>query len=239
MIKLRKTRIKGLAYLLLHPRQIKQITLRELRFSQRNHNRRKWIEWQEYDGRRHIQFMETYPVELNNNVLHLERTKTILDMIARLDSGLAVLDVGCGNGAICTPIRKNGNNVTCVELKGVAPLTRHCGVYPVIGGDAENLAFSSESFDLVLASEVAEHLWNPQNFFNEAHRVLKTDGHLIISTPEGKMGLCYDAHKHYFTEEILMQMLGKKFKLCQAKHLKANRGPVPTLILLLSKSTKN
>jgi 2-polyprenyl-3-methyl-5-hydroxy-6-metoxy-1,4-benzoquinol methylase len=183
--------------------------------------------------------METHPVELSNNLLHLERTKIISDMVVSLDNDLVVLDVGCGNGAICSPIREKGNNVTCVELRGVAPLTRHCGVHSVIGGDAENLAFSSEIFDLVLASEVVEHLWNPQNFFNEACRILKTDGHLIISTPEGKMGLCYDAHKHYFTAESLMQMLGKKFKLCQAKHLKANGEPAPTLIASFRKSTTN
>jgi len=179
--------------------------------------------------------METHPDKLSNNLLHVERIKTISDFIAPMDNGLEILDVGCGNGAICKPIREKGNNVTCVELRGVAPLTRHCGVYPIIGGDAENLAFSSESFDLVLASEVVEHLWNPQNFLNEAYRILKTDGYLIISTPEGKMGLCYDSHKHYFTKEILMEILGKKFKLCQTKHLKANGEPAPTLLLLLCK----
>jgi 2-polyprenyl-3-methyl-5-hydroxy-6-metoxy-1,4-benzoquinol methylase len=126
-----------------------------------------------------------------------------------------------------------------VELANVAPLTHRCGVQSVMGGDAENLAFATESFDLVLASEVVEHLWNPQNFFNEAYRILKPSGYLILSTPEGKLGLCYDSHKHYFTLESLTQMIIPAFTLCQTKHLEPNGDPTPTLIVLLKKSTTN
>ena len=222
---------------MLHPRQLKRVTIRELRFRRRHQNRRRWIEWQEHDAYKHIQLMETHPVELRNNLLHLERRKTILDMVNCLDNRLSVLDVGCGNGAICSPIRKMGHNVTCVELAKVAPLTHYCGVQSVMGGDAENLSFAKKSFDLVLASEVVEHLWNPQNFLKEAHRILKTHGYLIISTPEGKMGLSYDSHKHYFTLEGLMQMAMPNFTVCQAKHLEPNGDPTPTLVILLRKST--
>ena len=239
MIRIPTARIKGLTHLLAHPRQFTLVTYRELRFSQRNNNRTKWIKWQERDACRHIQLMENHPVELNNNLLHKARIKIILDFIANLDNGLDVLDVGCGNGAICTPIREKGNNVTCVELGGVAPLTHNCGIDSIIAGDAENLAFPSESFDLILASEVVEHLWDPKNFFKETSRILKPNGLLIISTPEGRMGLCYDSHKHYFTEKKLKQQLGKNFDLLQIKHLKPNGEPAPTIIASFRKSTTN
>ena len=240
MLKPPKIHLQGIAYLALHPRQLKHVTNRELRFRHRHQDRRRWIEWQEYDAYNHIQLMQTHPVELNNNLLHKERTKTISNMVNGLDSRLSVLDVGCGNGAICSPIRKMGHSVTCVELANVAPLTRRCGVESVVGGDAENLAFASEGFDLVLASEVVEHLWNPQNFFSEAFRLLKPGGYLILSTPEGRLGLCYDSHKHYFTLDGLKQMISSNFTICQAKHLEPNGDPTPTLIVLLRKlSTTN
>jgi len=239
MIKLPKPRINGITYLLAHPRQMQQVTIRELKYKNRKQNRRNWIAWQQRDACRHIHLMQTHPVELNTNILHLERLRTILDFIDTLGNHLHVLDVGCGNGAICNPIKKKENNVTCLELKGVAPLTRNCGIDQIIGGDAEEMAFPSKSFDLVLASEMVEHLWNPMKFFNEAYRILKTNGHLIISTPEGKMGLCYDSHRHYFTKKRLSRMLGKRFKLCQVKHLKANGEPAPTLLTLFQKITKN
>jgi ubiquinone/menaquinone biosynthesis C-methylase UbiE len=107
----------------------------------------------------------------------------------------------------------------------------------VVAGDAEQLAFATDSFNVVLASEVVEHLWHPQSFLDEAHRVLKADGYLIVETPEGKAGLNYDSHRNYFTEERLMQMLGTKFVLCEVKRLSATgSAQTPTIILLLRKS---
>jgi 2-polyprenyl-3-methyl-5-hydroxy-6-metoxy-1,4-benzoquinol methylase len=237
MLKPPRIHLPGIAYLALHPRQLKHVTNRELRFRHRHQDRRRWIEWQEYDAYNHIRLMETHPVELNNNLLHIERTRTISNMVSGLDGCLSVLDVGCGNGAICSPIRKMGHTVTCVELGNVAPLTRRCGVESVVGGDAENLAFASKSFDLVLASEVVEHLWNPQNFFAEAFRILKLGGYLILSTPEGEMGLNYDSHKHYFTMDSLKQMISPNFGVYHTRHLEPNGDPTPTLIVLLQKST--
>ena len=84
-----------------------------------------------------------------------------------------------------------------------------------------------------------EHLWNPHSFFDEAHRVLKANGHLIIETPEGRESLRYDSHKYYFTVEVLKQMLGTRFNVCEVKRLKPIGVPTPTIILLLRKSMIN
>ena len=91
-------------------------------------------------------------------------------------------------------------------------------------------------FDVVLASEILEHLWNPHSFVDEAYRVLKENGHLIISTPEGIDSLRYDAHKYYFTVESLRQMLSARFDLCEVKRLKPAGTATPTIILLFRKS---
>jgi 2-polyprenyl-3-methyl-5-hydroxy-6-metoxy-1,4-benzoquinol methylase len=186
--------------------------------------------------------MQAYPVALRASSLNSARIQIFSDMVSRLGNGLRVLDVGCGNGVIGEPIWKMGNYVTSVELPTIATLAHRCGVPLVVAGDAEQLAFASNSFDVVLASEVVELLWKPQNFLDEAHRVLKTNGHLIIETPEGKEGLYYDSHKHYFTLERLKQMLGAKFTVCEVKRLKpTGTAQTPTIILLMRKSmiTKN
>jgi ubiquinone/menaquinone biosynthesis C-methylase UbiE len=106
-----------------------------------------------------------------------------------------------------------------------------------VAAEAEQLAFAPNNFDVVLASEVIEHLWDPHVFFEEAYRVLKANGHLIIAVPEGREGLRWDAHIHDFTVEGLKQMLSPKFTLSDVKRLKPIKGaPVPTIILLLRKS---
>ncbi len=57
-----------------------------------------------------------------------------------------------------------------------------------------------------------------------------------MSTPEGIEGLRYDSHKHYFTVEILKQLLGARFTVIEVKRLTDVGTPTPTLIILFRKS---
>lgn len=51
-------------------------------------------------------------------------------------------------------------------------------------GDAnKRLPFRNSFFDVVLCNQVAEHLANPDNLFEEIHRIMKDDGYAIISVP--------------------------------------------------------
>lgn len=92
-------------------------------------------------------------------------------------------------------LKGKGNKVISVELPKIVKLAQSRRVPLLVAGDAENLAFTSGNFDAVIASEVVEHLWNPLSFFDEAYRVLRSNGYLIISTPEGLESLRYDSHK--------------------------------------------
>ncbi len=50
-------------------------------------------------------------------------------------------------------------------------------------GSIENIPFKDESFDVVVALEVIEHVSNVQKSFSDVKRVLKKKGHFIFSTP--------------------------------------------------------
>jgi 2-polyprenyl-3-methyl-5-hydroxy-6-metoxy-1,4-benzoquinol methylase len=239
MSEILKRQVQGFAYLLSHPRQLKWIMIRETRYRQRHRSKRKWVDWQKYDAYMHIFMMRTHSTVLHASSLNVARIQIFSDMVSRIGNRLKILDVGCGDGVMSEPMVKMGNYVTSVELPTIATLAQRCGVPSVVAGDAEQLAFASNSFDVVLASEVLEHLWEPQNFLDEAHRVLRSNGYLIIETPEGKESLNYDSHKHYFTVERLEQMLGARFALCEVKRLKpTGTAQTPTIILLLRKSSK-
>jgi 2-polyprenyl-3-methyl-5-hydroxy-6-metoxy-1,4-benzoquinol methylase len=43
--------------------------------------------------------------------------------------------------------------------------------------------FQAESFDVVVSTEVIEHVYHPRRLIQNAFRLLKPSGHFIISTP--------------------------------------------------------
>lgn len=230
-----KRHIQGITYLLMNPVQIKHLIIRETLYRQRNRSRSGWVEWQKYD---------TYTAAAQHSTavayarpLNMARINTFTSLIGGIGKGLSVLDVGCGDGLLSKPISKMGNNVTSIDLPTITRVAHKLHVSSVVSGDAEKLAFAEGSFDVVLASEVVEHLWNPESFLQEAYRVLKPKGYLIVETPEGKEGLRYDAHKHYFTVEILQHMLGSKFSTRKVERFSPQWGaPTSTIIVLFSKN---
>ncbi len=230
-----KQRLHGLTWLLRNPKQLQHIIIRETLYRQRNRSREGWIEWQKYD---------TYTAAFQHSTavsyarpLNQARIQTFLDMIKTAGTGLTVLDVGCGDGVLSEPIAELGNNVTGFDLPTITPMAHKRHVSMVLSGDAENLAFTPETFDVVLASEVVEHLWNPQRFLDDAYRVLKPNGLLILEAPEGKEGLRYDAHKNWFTVEVFQHMLGKKFSLLKSRRFSPEWGaPTATFICLFQKN---
>ncbi len=231
-----KMRVLGLLYLFLHPYRIRRIVVREIKFRNRKRDRRVWLEWQEYD--QYIAHLLHGTEEAQERPINVERIQTILNMINRVGNGLSVIDVGCGAGAISEHIHEMGNNVTCADLPTITVLTHERQALLVVTCDAEQLAFASDSFDVVVALEIMEHLWNPSVFVDEAYRILKPNGHLILEVPEGKEGLRWDSHIQYFTMDILKKMSDTKFDVREIKRLEPVVGvPMPTIILDLCKSS--
>lgn len=105
--------------------------------------------------------------------------------------GLSVLDVGCGGGLLCEPIARMGATVTGVDVleenidaakvhsKGNAAISSRL-VYRTVS--AEKLAKENESFDVVLASEVIEHVKSPVDFLSTLISLVPDGGLLILST---------------------------------------------------------
>jgi len=107
--------------------------------------------------------------------LHLAPLWRALEQKLATCSG-RVLDVGCG----MQPYRHLiGSAMTeYVGLDRAGPLS-----VPTHVGSAESLPFKDESFDVVLATQVYEHLPEPEIAIAEAVRVLSPGGRLIITVP--------------------------------------------------------
>jgi len=103
---------------------------------------------------------------------HARRLEILKSMIIGEHTESA-LDVGSGSGLLSSL----GINSVSFDV------TPHSGVTLV--ASAEALPFRDSSFSLIFAGEVIEHLRHPKRALRDWIRVLKTDGTLIISTPNG------------------------------------------------------
>jgi 2-polyprenyl-3-methyl-5-hydroxy-6-metoxy-1,4-benzoquinol methylase len=113
-----------------------------------------------------------------------EKTERAVFLRAK-DTGSApsVLDVGCATGALLASLRERGWRVTGVEISPSAEYAKKERGLDVRDIPLEEINFPDESFDVILASHLVEHLNDPRSFFTEARRILKKDGTLFVTTP--------------------------------------------------------
>ena len=105
-------------------------------------------------------------------------------------TSLSVLDYGCGTGDHVTyPLACLGHRVLGVDFHdaSISEATRRYRV-PTLSfrtAEIEELVKRGEQFDLVVCSEVLEHLHEPRHFLQAVSRLLHPGGGLIITTPNG------------------------------------------------------
>lgn len=94
------------------------------------------------------------------------------------------LDIGCATGLLVREGKNHSWESLGVELCDEAAEygRRNYGV-DIRTGTLEEAAFSAESFDVVHASHLIEHLNQPGVFLEEVSRILKPGGQLILTTP--------------------------------------------------------
>lgn len=129
-----------------------------------------------------------------------------------------VADVACGSGygshLLASKKAKKVIGLDC-DRKTILYAKKR---YPIhnVGykvGDANNLPFTSASIDVVVSFETIEHIKKPTEFLNEAKRVLKKSGLLIISTPNKKYSIGDNPfHIREYDLKEFNQILSKYFR---------------------------
>lgn len=118
------------------------------------------------------------------NLLEKWRVNSVLKYIDANDQD-EILEVGCGAGNVLEKIPKG--KLYGVDLSGflVEKARKKLKDRAKIEvGDAENLPFQDENFDKVYCTEVLEHVLHPEKVISEIHRVLKSDGVLVVTVPK-------------------------------------------------------
>ena len=112
-------------------------------------------------------------------------TEVFVALVQQLDGVRSICDLGCGNGHIAGRLGLHGYQVTGIDASrsGIRIAQR---AYPEVKFvealiNRELSAFGN--FDLVISSDVIEHLYCPSDLVEVSFSLLKPGGHLLLGTP--------------------------------------------------------
>lgn len=129
--------------------------------------------------------IETYYERSHGLVRWVERRRLgALVALAAAAPGTRVLEVGCGAGHVLE--RFAGVTRVGIDLSPtmLARSRRRLGPdVPLMRASADRLPFDDGSFDVVLCTEVLEHVQDPAAVVAELTRVAGPDGRVIVSIP--------------------------------------------------------
>lgn len=91
-----------------------------------------------------------------------------------------IQDIPCGAGAFSYRLIKKGKEVTSADIENLL-MFDHESFH--IADMSKTLPFKEGEFDAVVCIDGIEHIENPFAFIRECNRVLKSNGTLVISTP--------------------------------------------------------
>jgi SAM-dependent methyltransferase len=121
-------------------------------------------------------------------------------------AGLRILEVACGRGGFVRELARAGAHVTGCDFSPAALRATSTklaaldsqGSASLIQGDAQNLPFADNSFDLLVSCETIEHLPDVESAIRGMHRVTRPGGKLLLTTPNyaNFMGL-YEVYSRF------------------------------------------
>lgn len=134
------------------------------------------------------------------------------------DEVSSILDVGSGSAWVAKHFNDKNMQIFSFDISKTnvqkAKSLVNTNMHIPIVGDSFNLPFKDEAIEVVIASEIIEHVIDPRKFVKELLRVVKPNGKVIITTPykeKLRYYLCVHcnkktpvhAHLHSFDENIL------------------------------------
>lgn len=113
-------------------------------------------------------------------------TGVFVELVRKLEGVSSICDLGCGNGHISGRLAAMGYVVTGVDASesGIQIARRAYPSVQFISAliDSE-LHTTFGQFDLVVSSDVIEHLYRPADLLETAFSLLKPGGQLLLGTP--------------------------------------------------------
>jgi len=168
-----------------------------------------------------------------------KREEKIIGLLGKNIKGLQILEIGCSDGYFGEKLIKLGGVVTGTDIsqKLIVKAKKVLNQAKIVDPSEGKLPFKTATFDVVIASELIEHLFQPQVFLKEINRVTKKKGKLVLTTPnllywgnrlkfmKGEFvyqntGVFDEGHIHFYTHQTLKDdLVNSGFKITQENHV--------------------
>ena len=117
--------------------------------------------------------------------LHNRRIEIVRDFTRKTNSR-SLLEVGSGDGYVLKALSDLPVSLTGIEISEKR-IERSRALVPqaeIVAGDAREMPFADHSFDIVVCSEVLEHVPEPERAIEEMKRVVRPGGLVIVTVPQ-------------------------------------------------------
>lgn len=146
-----------------------------------------------------------------------------------------ILDVGCGTGITLKCLERYGLAIGVDLSEEALKFCRLRGHKKLCLADSKNLPFKINSFDIVNASNLLEHLDDDDIALQEFFRILKPNGILVVTVPAFEfLWSGHDEvlhHKRRYTKQSLERKI-KKYRFQRIKESYTNFFIFPVVFLI-------
>lgn len=161
-----------------------------------------------------VQFKKEWDLLVNNLPGFIRWNPYRFDTLSRfIKNGQRILDVGCGLGHQVRYLKARFPHSTVVGTDFSAfavEKTKECGNVAV-QSSCYNFSKIFQDYDVVIATEIIEHLSKPKKLLKEIHNTLKEGGLCIITTPVKGVQKLEDDHMQEYSNEELRKLMEEYF----------------------------
>jgi ubiquinone/menaquinone biosynthesis C-methylase UbiE len=142
-----------------------------------------------------------------------------------------LLDVGCGTGSILRYLKNCGyTDLHGLEVSGAAIETLSGLGFAMTKGKLPWIPLPDRAFDVVIASQVLEHIVRRRRFVKEIARVLKPGGRLFVFVPDDCLGpIDEPSHVIKYTSDKLKSFLSNYFASVEVRRIRDENFTMPIL----------
>jgi SAM-dependent methyltransferase len=142
-----------------------------------------------------------YHVQEDKHWWFKARRDIVLKLLQKSDPNSKILEIGCSGGPLIQALNERGyQDVHGIDIsRDAIDLCRLRNIHKVFVMDGSLPAFKDGHFDIVIASDVLEHIEDEEKALSEWNRILKPTGRLIVFVPAFELLWSkHDEANHHF-----------------------------------------